>query len=84
MATFQTMLEKLPFDKITEAVLVKQADISPNTFYYHYQDLYALLDAWFREGGECFVLQDSPFEWKSTTKPYCANVRRYIPKQSTM
>ena len=39
MATFQTMLEKLPFDKITEAVLVKQADISPNTFYYHYQDL---------------------------------------------
>ena len=45
MSTFQEMLEELPFDRITVAALVKRAGISPNTFYYHYQDIYALLDA---------------------------------------
>ena len=68
MTTFQTMLEEMPFDKITVVALVKRAGISPNTFYYHYQDIYALLDAWFRERVEHFVPQDSPVEWKSTTK----------------
>ena len=62
------MLEELPFDKITVAALVKRAGISPNTFYYHYQDIYALLDVWFRERVEHFVPQSSPVEWKSTTK----------------
>lgn len=68
MTTFQTMLEEMPFDKITVVALVKRAGISPNTFYYHYQDIYALLDAWFWERVEHFVPQDSPVEWKSTTK----------------
>ena len=39
MTTFQTMLEELPFDKITVAALVKRAGVSHNTFYYHYQDI---------------------------------------------
>ena len=68
MTTFQTMLEEMPFDKITVVALVKRAGISPNTFYYHYQDIYALLDAWFRERVEYFVPQDSSVEWKSATK----------------
>lgn len=68
MSTFQEMLEELPFDKITVAALVKRAGISPNTFYYHYQDIYALLDAWFRERAEAFIPSDAPIEWKSTTK----------------
>ena len=60
MSTFQEMLEELPFDKITVAALVKRAGISPNTFYYHYQDIYALLDAWFRERAEAFIPSDAP------------------------
>ena len=68
MSTFQEMLEELPFDKITVATLVKRAGISPNTFYYHYQDIYALLDAWFRERAESFIPSNAPIEWKSTTK----------------
>lgn len=47
LATFREMLSESPFDKITVAALVKRAGISPNTFYYHYQDIYGLLDAWF-------------------------------------
>lgn len=68
MSTFQEMLEELPFDKITVAALVKRAGISPNTFYYHYQDIYALLDAWFRQRVDSFVPANTPIEWKSATK----------------
>lgn len=67
MTTFQAMLEEMLFDKITVAALVKQAGVSPNTFYYHYQDIYALLDTWFHEKVVDF-LPDTPIEWKSTTK----------------
>ena len=58
MNTFQEMLEELSFDKITVSALVKRAGISPNTFYYHYQDIYALLDVWFREQMGYYAPQD--------------------------
>ena len=41
MTTFQQMLEEMPFDKITVSALVRRCQISSNTFYYHYQDIYA-------------------------------------------
>ncbi len=68
MTAFQAMLEELPFDKITVAALVKRAGVSPNTFYYHYQDIYALLDTWFQEKIEAFMPVEAPVDWKSVTK----------------
>ena len=62
------MLAEMPFDKITVATLVKRAGISPNTFYYHYQDIYALLDVWFQKNAEAFIPAEKPIEWKSVTK----------------
>ncbi len=47
MHAFEEMLEEMPFDKITVSSLVKRSGISPNTFYYHYCDKYALLNEWF-------------------------------------
>lgn len=47
MHAFEEMLEEMPFDKITVSSLVKRGGISPNTFYYHYSDKYALLNEWF-------------------------------------
>ena len=47
LQTFQEMLEEMPFDKITVSALVSRCDISSNTFYYHYHDIYDLLDTWF-------------------------------------
>ena len=44
MTTFQEMLAEMPFDKITVSALVKRAEGSPNTFYYHYQDIYSVLE----------------------------------------
>ncbi len=47
MATFEEMLVEMPFDKISVLALVKRSSISANTFYYHYEDKYALLNDWF-------------------------------------
>lgn len=46
LQTFQEMLEKMPFDKITVSAIVSNCEISSNTFYYHFQDIYDLLDTW--------------------------------------
>ena len=77
MSAFQEMLEEMPFDRITVAALVRRAGISPNTFYYHYQDIYALLDAWFREKVAQFTPGDTPIEWKSATKEMLRQCRAH-------
>lgn len=46
LQTFQEMLEKTPFDKITVSAIVAKCEISSNTFYYHFRDIYDLLDTW--------------------------------------
>ena len=48
LSTFEEMLEEKNFDHITVTELVKRCDISPNTFYYHYQDINDLLDHWIK------------------------------------
>ena len=68
MTTFQEMLAEMPFDKITVSALVKRAEGSPNTFYYHYQDIYALLDDWFQKQVDALVPVGEPIEWKPVTK----------------
>ena len=49
MDTFSQMLFSMPFDKITVSALTRESGVSHNTFYYHYQDIYALLDAWLEQ-----------------------------------
>ena len=39
---------EMPFDQITVSSLSRRCEISPNTFYYHYQDIHDLLDYWLR------------------------------------
>ena len=42
---FMTLLNKKPFDKITVKEIVEECGINRNTFYYHYEDIYDLLQA---------------------------------------
>lgn len=49
LATFEDMLQKTKFDKITVSAIVAKCGISPNTFYYHFRSIYDLLDAWLRD-----------------------------------
>lgn len=44
--TFGEMLTEMPFEKITVSALVARCEISSNTFYYHFRDIYDLLDVW--------------------------------------
>ena len=46
MQNFEEMLVEMPFNKVTVSALVKRCEISSNTFYYHFQDIYELLNQW--------------------------------------
>ena len=66
--TFESMLDRMPFDKITVTALIKECNIGRNTFYYHYDDIYALLDEWLRiKLGELANPDDQP-EWQDVLK----------------
>lgn len=67
LATFTDMLRKMPFDKITISALAEACGISPNTFYYHYHDIYDLLDAWMRAmAGKYFIGPLNRTGWQDT------------------
>ncbi|ANZ62448.1 transcriptional regulator [Secundilactobacillus paracollinoides] len=40
----KTLMATTPFNKITIELLTQQAQVTRNTFYYHFEDLYALLE----------------------------------------
>lgn len=46
LSVFEEMLAEMPFDKISVTAIVARCEISSNTFYYHFRDIYDLLDTW--------------------------------------
>lgn len=66
LATFEAMLREMPFDKITVSALVARCEISSNTFYYHYQDIYDLLNRWLDLKLSCYTTDQGP--WKEGLK----------------
>lgn len=44
LQTFYQMLVEMPLDKVTVSALVARCGLSSNTFYYHFQDIYDLLE----------------------------------------
>ncbi|MBR1389956.1 MAG: TetR/AcrR family transcriptional regulator C-terminal domain-containing protein [Lachnospiraceae bacterium] len=66
--TFTEMLEDVPFDKITVTALTKACHISHNTFYYHYKDIYELLDIWLNEELGNYVWEEWEGGWEENTK----------------
>ncbi len=44
MSSFMKLLNKTSFDKITVTEIVKDCGINRNTFYYNFEDIYALVD----------------------------------------
>lgn len=46
LQSFEHLLEDQAFDKITVSALIRDCGISRNTFYYHFKDVYDLLEAW--------------------------------------
>lgn len=52
MDTFLRLLDEKPLDRITVREIITECQISRNTFYYHFGDIYALLDALLRQDAE--------------------------------
>ena len=47
MSTFLELLEDKPLDKITVREIVEECGVSRNTFYYHFHDIYELIEEMF-------------------------------------
>ena len=69
MENFEAMLVEMPFQKITVSALVERCEISSNTFYYHFRDIYGLLDAWLATKAEkYFHATDGFLDWPEQLK----------------
>lgn len=69
--TFSEMLSEKPFDKITVSSIVSKCEISSNTFYYHFRDIFNLLDIWIRREAERVIdtLEDKN-SWTETLRAF--------------
>ena len=68
---FEELLLEKPFDKITVSAIVSKSEISANTFYYHFQDIYDLLDHWLDKKKELFIGQAKASDsWEDTLKVF--------------
>ena len=61
MQALWNMLEVKPLDKITVKDIVTACGINRNTFYYYFQDIYALLDEVFQEETRAVLEEGQPF-----------------------
>ena len=61
LKTFEDMLERLPFERITVTALIKECNIGRNTFYYHYADLPALAEEIVTEQLDLLILDNADF-----------------------
>ena len=68
LKTFDDMLESMPFEKITVSALIKTCNVSRNTFYYHFQDMYDLLDAWLQSEFGKYEIPAGDTDWESRIK----------------
>lgn len=80
--TFESMLDRMSFEKITVSALIRECGISRNTFYYHYSDIFALLDDWILRALQPYDSTGRDVRWQDQVKALlhtcCDNKRRVI------
>lgn len=60
-ASFKRMLKKKPLDKITIKDICEGCDVNRQTFYYHFQDIYDLIE-WIYTHAEYSILRSHSYE----------------------
>ena len=69
MKNFEEMLIEMPFSKVTVSALVERCEISSNTFYYHFRDIYELLNAWLTVKEKKYInIADGIPDWPESLK----------------
>lgn len=61
-ASFISLLNERPLDKIGIKDIVDDCKINRNTFYYYYRDIYALLESLFKDEVEQILAENNPFD----------------------
>lgn len=68
---FESMLTEMPFGKITVSALIARCGVSSNTFYYHFHDIYDLLNTWLAQKRSAFLQGRDPQEcWEERLKAF--------------
>lgn len=74
---FETMLIEMPFGKITVSALIARCGVSSNTFYYHFHDIYDLLNTWLAQKRSAFLQERDPQErWEERLKAFFKALRK--------
>ena len=69
--SFKKLLSNQPLDKITVKNITDDCGVNRNTFYYHYSDIYDLLDVWLRGELSVYVSGEAPYDdWRYSTKAF--------------
>lgn len=77
LQNFEEMLIEMPFSKMTVSALVERCEISSNTFYYHFQDIYELLDRWITvKVDKYIILNDVSRDWTKCLKDILKAMQR--------
>lgn len=64
--SLRELLAAAPLDKISVNDIVEKAGVGRNTFYYHFEDKYDLVNWYFQSGATKFLLERSSFsDWES-------------------
>lgn len=58
--SFMELLQKKSLDKITVKDIIEETEVNRNTFYYHFQDIYDLLESAFEEEAVKFRSEADP------------------------
>ena len=77
LQTFQQMLETTPFDKLTVSAVARTAGIGHNTFYYHFEDIYDLLNVWLTELLGQFTEAETEGDWEHNVKALLRTCREH-------
>ena len=60
-ASIATLLEKKPLDRITIKDITDECGVTRNTFYYHFEDKYDLVNWYFQSGVTQFLVERSAY-----------------------
>lgn len=64
--SLRELLNSTPLDKISVNDIVEKAGVGRNTFYYHFEDKYDLVNWYFQSGATKFLVERSSFtDWES-------------------
>lgn len=55
LESFEKLVLTKPFDKITVKEIIDDCEIARNTFYYHFCDIYDVLEAWLEQKEQIFL-----------------------------